>query len=77
MPKAEALSEAKSWLRNLRREEIPLLAASLSGAEVRSKDAVRRQPAATAHAERVGLDQTQPFNHPYYWSAFVLVGDPK
>ena len=41
MPKAEALSEAKRWLRT--------------------------------HEDESGRT---PYEHPYYWSAFILIGDP-
>ncbi len=40
MSKAEALREAKHWLRDYRDE-----------------------------------DGNQPYRHPYYWSAFILIGD--
>jgi CHAT domain-containing protein len=59
--KAEALAEAKEWLRNLTRAE--------AGDAVRSlpRGLVRVRPRERAE---------KPYAHPYYWAAFVLVGDP-
>jgi tetratricopeptide (TPR) repeat protein len=65
MPKAEALSEAKGWLRglDLREAERELTAAGLSRGE------------RTAKAAAAGVS-SRPFDHPYYWAAFILIGDP-
>jgi CHAT domain-containing protein len=76
LPKAEALAEAKSWLRALHRDEIAELAANLSGGDSRSKDAPRRKPAPPANSTPPSLDENHPYAHPYYWTAFVLVGNP-
>ncbi len=75
MSKAAALAEAKAWLRNLSREEAVKRAASLSKGVARGKRpalpplVVVPIPAAEAKEDR-------PFAHPYYWAAFVLMGDP-
>ena len=58
LPKAEALREAKQWLRGLTVVE----AAALTRSEP-------RLPASAATARR--------YDHPYYWAAFILVGDPR
>jgi CHAT domain-containing protein len=76
MPKAEALAEAKGWLRELTRDQVAKLAASLSGGEARSKGAEKRKEAAPALTVTAGPGNDHPFAHPYYWAAFVLVGDP-
>jgi CHAT domain-containing protein len=71
MPKAEALAEAKRWLRGLSAEEVERLTADLPRGLPNGTRGVRRSgpPAAT--------DAPRPFEHPYYWSAFILIGDPR
>jgi CHAT domain-containing protein/Tfp pilus assembly protein PilF len=63
--KADALHEAKQWLRQL------------TGAEVRQ--AATCLPETTRGAERQrrpppGPPEIRPFARPYYWSAFILIG---
>jgi CHAT domain-containing protein/tetratricopeptide (TPR) repeat protein len=62
MPKAEALAEAKRWLRGLTREQVDREWKSLARGEIVTTTEV---PLA-AH----------PFEHPHYWAAFILVGGP-
>jgi tetratricopeptide (TPR) repeat protein len=76
MPKAEALTEAKSWLRGLRGEEVATLAAKLAGGEARAAGAARRKPAVRVLGAPAGAADDWPYAHPYYWAAFVLMGDP-
>ncbi len=61
MPKAQALQEAKDWLRNLNAEEVKERVAQLPRGE-RTRPAVPKAP--------------KPFAHPYYWASFILIGDP-
>jgi CHAT domain-containing protein/tetratricopeptide (TPR) repeat protein len=72
LPKAEALAEAKRWLRSLQRSEVRALLAQPSGGVARAKDAPARQPSVLP----AGGDNDQPFASPQFWAAFVLVGDP-
>ena len=76
MPKAEALREAKVWLRGLRRAEALALTAELSGGIERSKGGQARQPTELAATIPSGGDNDQPYAHPHFWAAFVLAGDP-
>jgi CHAT domain-containing protein len=78
LPKAEALREAKQWLRGLSWEETRGLCAAHQLALPDGQD--RGEPG-TIKAEDVGSDGSSPpaqhpYEHPYYWSAFILVGDP-
>src|SRR5581483_8919431 len=65
--KAEALHQAKLWLRNLTAEEIAKSEADLPPLE---RGTVRER------ASEAKRSTTKPFDHPYYWSAFILIGDP-
>jgi CHAT domain-containing protein len=70
--KAEALAEAKHWLRSLPRAEA-LKRAEAIGAGVARAPGAKELP-------RVGVAEgpkdQPPYAHPFYWAAFVLVGDP-
>jgi len=76
LPKAQALREAKTWLRGLRRSEVLALTAELSGGVARGKGAKARQPDELAAVVPAGGDNDRPYAPPYFWAAFVLVGDP-
>jgi tetratricopeptide (TPR) repeat protein len=71
VPKAEALREAKCWLRQLSRGERDRLAGllareTLRATEVPGKPLVRRQVE----------PGDAPYGHPRFWAAFILMGDP-
>ncbi len=76
LPKAEALHEAKAWLRELRRDEVLSLIAELSGGIDRSKGAKARQLAEMTHVIPPSSDVDHPYSPPHFWAAFVLSGDP-
>jgi CHAT domain-containing protein len=74
MPKVLALEEAKSWLRTLPREEALQRAAVLTKGVARGKGRPVQEllppiPEAAKSAP--------PYAHPFYWAAFVLIGDPE
>jgi hypothetical protein len=75
MPKAEALAEAKAWLRGLRGPEAAVLAAESSGGEARAAGATRRKPAQPPSP--TGSADDRPYADPYYWASFILIGDPR
>ena len=66
MPKAEALREAKHWLRNLTAKEIDQ---QVSALPCGSAERPLAPPSPAAKHPR-------PFEHPHYWAGFILVGDP-
>jgi CHAT domain-containing protein len=69
MPKAAALAEAKAWLRSLTREEARRAASALpAGKRVVEEDEGPKPRQILGASDR-------PYEHPYYWSAFILVGD--
>jgi CHAT domain-containing protein len=75
MPKAEALHEAKQWLRSLTVDQIDGELEALERGDVRPLARVddTTSPAAPSSPRS---SRTRPYDHPYYWAAFVLVGDP-
>jgi CHAT domain-containing protein/tetratricopeptide (TPR) repeat protein len=75
MPKVDALHEAKSWLRELRRAEALGLIAEFSGGAKQSK-AVKTRHEAKASAEIPTGGGDLPYASPLFWGAFVLSGDP-
>jgi CHAT domain-containing protein len=68
MPKAQALQEAKHWLRSLTAREVEELVKKLPGRGRGTIDDLPR-PAAAA--------PVRSFQHPYYWAGFILIGDPE
>jgi len=81
MPKAEALREAKTWLRELRRPQVLAAAADLSAGVERGKGASARQSSDRGETRPLlvpsqGGADDRPYAAPYFWAAFVLAGDP-
>jgi CHAT domain-containing protein len=75
LPKAEALREAKQWLRALPWAECKRLTAALSPGESRGPVVKRDKPVVppSGSAEH----DKPPYADPYYWAAFILLGDPE
>jgi tetratricopeptide (TPR) repeat protein len=75
MPKAEALQEAKRWLRSLTLDQVDGELAALERGEVRPLVREKGAPA-RREAPAPNSSPTKPYEHPHFWAAFVLVGDP-
>jgi hypothetical protein len=75
MPKAAALHEAKQWLRNLTADEVGGELAALDRGGVRPL-VKESGGAAPGGRPAPGPGGTRPYAHPYYWAAFILIGDP-
>ena len=83
LPKAEALREAKTWLRQLPRAEAEALREAkewLRGLTAKEVDEAlvqlpRGEPLAKPAAPVSAA--VHPYAHPYYWAAFILIGDPQ
>jgi CHAT domain-containing protein len=73
LPKAEALAEAKRWLRELTGAEAAGRVAAWPGAD-RGEKTTRPQPPRPGAAP--GPRPGRPYAHPCFWGAFILVGDP-
>src|SRR5262249_27274441 len=75
MPRALALREAKVWLLNLSRAEAQRLVEQLPDAGPRgTRPELSPLPEAPKPAPPGPVDR--PYAHPYYWAAFILIGDP-
>jgi CHAT domain-containing protein len=75
LPRAEALAEAKKWLRELPREEAGVLVARLAGGQLRGTVDPELPPAREVKPAKLPAGD-RPFAAPAYWAAFVLLGDP-
>src|SRR5262249_27444919 len=62
LPKAEALREAKSWLRRLTVDDVTAV--------------TDRERGSARPRQKSPSSQVRPFDHPHFWSAFILMGDP-
>jgi CHAT domain-containing protein len=85
MTKAEALKEAKSWLRNLPASELRRLLEIRDDAEWANFLSAHRgpnvaEPVETPPSELATIsaktDDERLFEHPYFWAAFILIGSP-
>ena len=63
-----ALAEAKRWLRGLRPDEVDRL----------TKDLPTRGTRGRVEPRQAGTGpEVHSYEHPYFWSAFILNGDPR
>jgi CHAT domain-containing protein len=69
--RADALQEAKTWLRSLTSEQALRLLATINDSVARGPGA---KPLKLVKSE-VAKKDDRPYEHPFYWSAFVLLGD--
>ena len=73
--RAAALAEAKAWLRNLSRAEATKrLAALVDGVPRGERGSIKA--ALPTHKPDAPKGEDRPFAEPYFWAAFVLIGDP-
>jgi CHAT domain-containing protein len=77
LPKAEALDEAKRWLRGLTAEEVGGALAALERGPVRPLATKVEGPAPVEPSSAPGRTGVRPYAHPYYWASFILIGDPR
>ena len=73
--RAAALAEAKAWLRGLSREEATRRLAALVGGIPRGERGSIKAALPTRGPDSPE-GEDRPFAAPYYWAAFVLLGDP-
>lgn len=74
MPKLAALREAQQWLRGLTREQSDAMTGSPEAVNASvTRDPTPRRAPVVAPAQD---DTARPYNHPFFWSAFVLYGSP-
>jgi hypothetical protein len=76
LPKAEALDEAKRWLRDLTVAEAGTELAALDRGTVRPLVDEAEGPVPRAASSSTQPTGARPYAHPYYWAAFILIGDP-
>jgi hypothetical protein len=74
MPKAEALDEARRWLRALPADSVNAALAAADRGTERPKKAGGARPGGSPL--NPGPGGRGPFAHPHFWAAFVLIGDP-
>lgn len=72
LDKNASLREAQEWLRSLTEEQVQAYLQSPSAAL--NACLTEKTP---PQIPMVGSTKTRPFAHPYYWGAFVIVGDPE
>jgi CHAT domain-containing protein len=77
LPKAAALDEAKRWLRELTVDQAGTELVALDRGTVRPLVEEVDGPAVHAASSAPKPAGVRPYAHPYYWAAFILIGDPR
>lgn len=77
MSKIDALQEAKNWLQTLPRSKVEKLIAGMTQGVVRSHRGKGFKVPLLKEVPMTEKKDDAPYAHPYYWSAFILIGDPK
>jgi CHAT domain-containing protein len=75
MPKAEALREAKQWLRGLTAAEALDRLGVITQGVVRGERPAREEMKEVPKPKGAAKDYGH-YAHPHYWAAFILIGDP-
>jgi CHAT domain-containing protein len=76
MKRADALAEAKGWLRQLSRAEAQERLATLLDGVARGERGSIKAALPERKDDAAKEEEERPFASPYYWAAFVLLGDP-
>jgi tetratricopeptide (TPR) repeat protein len=76
LPKAEALHEAKQWLRTLTATEALERLGTITQGVVRGERPAKEEMKALPVPKDAAKDY-RPYAHPRYWAAFILIGDPE
>ena len=76
LPKGEALREAKQWLRGLTDDQIDTALSDMERGKVRPLNQAPGGPKPRSTSTPSPESAPKRFEHPYYWAAFILVGDP-
>jgi CHAT domain-containing protein len=74
--RAAALAEARSWLRKLSGKQAQRYAGALAAGKLAStRGGVEALPPVKGKGVKVPAGE-RPYEHPFFWASFVLIGDP-
>jgi tetratricopeptide (TPR) repeat protein/membrane-associated protease RseP (regulator of RpoE activity) len=75
-PKAQALAEARQWLRQLTNAEANQLLQTSAVSLYRDKNQPKLEVDASPIKPNLNGGSGHPFEHPKFWGAFILIGQP-